>query len=112
MEFKATQKAVKQNYYHTIKVPYCGLQHLLAHKNRTAYTAGVYGWNADVYEVKPNTAIITGYRPFGNIEPPYELTEDFDTKAQHILYNYAYDYEERTELLNELIDEYIERVTK
>lgn len=66
MKHKTTEKAIEQNYYKIIKVGYCNLQYLLQYEEPVAYTSGVYGWNADVYDFG-NIAIVTGYRPFGNI---------------------------------------------
>ena len=47
-------------------VRYCALQTTfkVAEMEPIYYTAGVYGWNADVYILK-GSAIVTGYRPFG-----------------------------------------------
>ena len=47
-------------------VRYCALQtaFAVAEMEPIYYTAGVYGWNADVYILKGG-AIVTGYRPFG-----------------------------------------------
>ena len=66
---RTTKKAVLANYQDVIVTPYCHLQKELAHHSPRYYTAGVYGWNADIYEVEHNgeiVAICTGYRPFGN----------------------------------------------
>ena len=55
-------------YRNVIKVGYCDLQNALIGIEPNFYTAGVYGWNADVYVIDRDTVIVTGYRPFGNIE--------------------------------------------
>ena len=39
------------------------------------YTAGVYGWNSDVYVIGYDTVIVTGYRPFGNTELPRSVID-------------------------------------
>lgn len=47
-----------------IKISYCGAWYLLKDLQPVGYTAGVYGWNADVYDV-PGAWIVTGYRFYG-----------------------------------------------
>ena len=86
MKPRVTQKLVKESYANVISVGYCGLQHLLRYENPRAYTAGVYGWNADVYEFG-GTAIVTGYRPFGDTVPR-ELIEKYEKKAKAISEKY------------------------
>ena len=66
MKFRTTQKAIKQGYNNVISVPYCALQSLLRCEDPIAYTTRVEGWGADVYAFG-DTAIVTGYAPFGNI---------------------------------------------
>ena len=63
MAFRVTQKAVKDNYSRIYKAGYCAMQYLLRPFNRAAYTAGIYGWNYDVFEpFQDGVAICTGYR--------------------------------------------------
>ena len=82
MKFKTTQKAIRANYNEIICVPYCGLQNLLNYENPVAYTARCEGWAADIYDMGGGVAIVTGYAPFGNIRPPYELRERYETDAE------------------------------
>lgn len=49
----------------TYAVGYASLQYLFHFENPVAYTAGVYGWNSDIYLLHGNTYISTGYRPCG-----------------------------------------------
>lgn len=72
MKYKATKKAVAEGYAHIVYTGYCGLQEALGIIAPTAYTTGVYGWNADVYDFGPY-AIVTGYRPFGDIRMPEDM---------------------------------------
>lgn len=60
---KLKEKEVKENYK-CYSIGYCEAQDLLSLEGVNFYTAGVYGWNADIY-IFGNTAIVTGYRPFG-----------------------------------------------
>lgn len=109
MKFKTTQKAVKEGYRNIIEVGYCGLQHLLYYKDPVAYTSGVYGWNADIYEIGRGSAICTGYRPFGDIRVDYELVKEYDNKAREIIHSTRFDDNPR-EKIDELLNEFIEKV--
>ena len=108
MKFKTTKKEIMRGYYKVIEAGYCGLQHLLYYKNPIAYTCGVYGWNADIYEVAAGVAICTGYRPFGNVDIDYELAREYDEKAQKIICNTK--IENVKEELEKLLKEFLEKV--
>lgn len=83
MKYATTKKAILSNYPNVIKVGYCSLQTLLKFRSPSAYTASkTYGWRADVYEITPDTVIVTGYAPFGNIDPDYEIVKKYEEKAQ------------------------------
>ena len=62
----------------TVRVGYCGAQWLLSYLTPAYYTAGVYGWNCDVYTVAGLT-ICTGYR--GMVGEPAVLTADYERRA-------------------------------
>lgn len=91
MKFKTTQKEIRANYNKIICVPYCGLQNLLNYESPIAYTVRREGWAADIYDMGGGVAIVTGYAPFGNIRPSYELRERYETQAEKIRYEYSYD---------------------
>lgn len=91
MKFKTTQKEIRANYDKIICVPYCGLQTLLSYESPVAYTVRREGWGADIYDMGGGVAIVTGYAPFGNIRPPYELRERYEEQAEKIRYEYNYD---------------------
>lgn len=111
MKFKTTQKAVKEGYRNIIKVGYCDLQYLLYYKNPVAYTSGVYGWNADIYEIGRGSVICTGYRTFGDIRPDYKLVREYDKKAEKIVLSWnEYKHDEILKMLDELLNEFIEKV--
>lgn len=61
MKIKTTRKAIVDSAVNVKCAGYCDLQHLLRNHSPIAYTAGVYGWNFDVYDVYGVT-ICTGYR--------------------------------------------------
>ena len=75
MKTKITKKAIMSAYRNVIKVGYCDLQDALKWREPNYYTAGLYGWNSDVYVIDCDTVIVTGYRPFGNIELPRSVVD-------------------------------------
>lgn len=79
----------------TVRVGYCGAQWLLSYLTPAYYTAGVYGWNCDVYTVAGLT-ICTGYR--GMVGEPAVLTADYERRARA-----AADEDERNAILAEWI---------
>ena len=86
MKFKTTQKAIKNNFAKIIIVPYCGLQHIFSagNMNPIAYTTRAEGWAADIYDCGGGVAIVTGYAPFGNIRPAYEVVRRYDDAARKL----------------------------
>ena len=111
MKFKTTQKEVLNGYRYVISEGYCDLQHLLYYRNPVAYTSGIYGWNADIYEIRNGVAISTGYRPFGNIKPDYELAREYDNKALDLINEYRNkDFDDLKKELDKLILEFVKKV--
>lgn len=112
MKFKTTQKAIRANYNKIICVPYCALQNLLNYESPVAYTVRREGWAADIYDMGGGVAIVTGYVPFGNIRPSYELRKRYETDAEKIRYNYSLAWEEQRKQLEQLARAFIEEVTR
>jgi len=110
MKYKTTRKAVMNGYQDVISVGYCRLQTLLRCESEIAYTIRREGWGADIYHFG-NTAIVTGYAPFGNIRPDYETTKKYEAAAERIAYNYNLTWEEQKRQLAELINDFIKEVT-
>lgn len=110
MKFKTTQKEIRANYNKIICVPYCGLQTLLNYESPVAYTVRREGWAADIYDMGGGVAIVTGYVPFGNIRPSYELRERYETQAEKIRYDYSLSYEQQRESLKGLARDFIKEV--
>ena len=106
MKFKTTRKAVMANYVKIIKVGYCELQYLLNYESPIAYTSGVYGWSADIYDFG-GVAICMGYNPFGNICPNWELLKKYEEEAKEIILSNSDD--KRTQLDN-LLEKFIDEV--
>lgn len=111
MKYKTNKRAIMSGYTNVIRVSYCGLQTLLRHENETAYITRREGWAADVYDFG-NTAIVTGYAPFGNIAPGYDVVHAYETRAQKIAYNYDLTWQEQRDTLRDLITAFIAEVTQ
>ena len=111
MKFKTTQKAIRGGYSDIIRVGYCDLQYLLKFENPIAYTTRVEGWAADVYSVK-NRAIVTGYSPFGNIKPPYDLVREYDDQARAIATDWNMPQDIKREKISALLSAFIDEVSK
>lgn len=111
MKFKTTQKEIKANYNTIICVPYCELQNLLEYESPVAYTVRREGWAADIYDMGSGVAIVTGYAPFGNVRPSYELRERYERTAEKIRLNYSVSFEEQKNDMHNLQRAFIEEVT-
>lgn len=107
MKIKVTQKQVKASHVHTIKVGYCNLQYLLSRRTANYYTVRTEGWASDIYSVGIY-AISTGYGPFGDVKPSYDLVRLYDLKAEEILTNFD-SYQEQKQALDDLIYEFIQK---
>lgn len=83
MAIQTTQRETTRRNDLCISVGYCDLWHTLHEcaDGKDAYTAGVYGWNADIYEFD-TFAIVTGYRPFGKDILSHEFCKKWEKKAQ------------------------------
>lgn len=111
MERKMLKKEVNGYYSNVISVGYCDLYYLLKCLDREGWTCGVYGWNADIFEVNKSTAIVTGYRPFGNISSnKYELNNKYNEKARKIWNNSKMKYETKVVKVKLLLEEYTKEV--
>ena len=82
MKTQTTKKAIMGAFENVIRVGYCDMQDALQWREPNFYTAGVYGWNADVYVIDYDTVIVTGYRPFGNMELSREVIDTLNKCAE------------------------------
>ena len=107
MERKLKMKEVKSWYNNIVSVGYCDLWYLLKCIDRDGYTSGVYGWNADVFQIGMNTCIVTGYRPFGNIDSnKYSINKEYNEKAKKIWNDNRMNYETKKAKVEKLLKEY------
>lgn len=111
MGFRVTQKEIKANFSKIISVPYCGLQNLLNCESPVAYTTRREGWAADIYDMGGGVAIVTGYAPFGNIRPAYELLKRYEKQAESIRNTSPLSWSVHREKLRQLAKEFIAEAT-
>ena len=90
-ENENNKKAIINAYENVIKVGYCDLQDALKWREPNFFTAGIFGWNSDVYVIDDDTVIVTGYRPFGNIGLPREVINTLNKCAASITHYLEYD---------------------
>ncbi len=83
MKLKTTKANVKENYYRVLSIGYCDAQYLLNYKNAFGYSAGVYGWACDYYDID-GVCISTGYSPLANknMRDDYSLIREYEDKAK------------------------------
>lgn len=110
MKKQVSQKFIRENYKNIIGVGYCELWALLRCKEPKYYTSGVYGWNADIYQVDNETVIVTGYRPFGNIKG-YRLGVEVNQEATKVI-RVNHDWNKIEEKLDKLIEKFVKEVNQ
>ena len=108
MKFKATKKAMKDNYHYIISIGYCNAYYLLRDEKPIAYSAGVYGWQCDYYDVD-GVLISTGYNTLNNKNTyaDYEIINEYETKAEKIISNKEINYETQKQQVKALLKEFI-----
>ena len=84
MKTKTTKKAIMSAFENVIRVGYCDMQDALKWREPNFYTAGVFVWKADVYVIDDDTVIVTGHRPFGNMELSREVIDTLNKCAESI----------------------------
>lgn len=108
MKLQTSKKQVLNSFYKVISVPYCGAQSLLNCHSPFAYSAGIYGWSCDYYQIG-NVCISTGYSPVGT-PVNYNLLRDLELKAEKLRGDYSIEYSDLCKQLDELITELINSV--
>lgn len=105
MKYKTTRKAIVSGTpeKRLVCAGFCDLQMLLRNHDPVAYTAGVYGWNFDVYEVYGMT-ICTGYR--GMPGRRANNIGEYEAKARALFDNKSISYEEMGEKIENLLREF------
>lgn len=103
---RVTKKSINNNFPVVIEAGYCDLQHLLKYRDAIGYTAGTLGWDADIYAINAGVAIVTGYRPFGNVKPSYDLIHAVDEKARRLTEGCT-DYDYCKKICNKVIGQFV-----
>lgn len=114
MKLKTTRKEIKNNVpeKYIWKAGYCSMQHLLYYKNPIAYTSGVYGWNFDLYDIG-GVYFTTGYRNMIGKQVDYDLLNKYEDQAKEIInLRGKYEYDEKKDLVNNLLKEFIKELYK
>ena len=113
LKIQVSKKQITDNYKNVICVGSLNLYYLLRFKDARFYTAGMYGWNADIYEISNNTVIVMGDRPFGNIKPEYDIVRGFEDRAKEIIARSDFSkYEEHEKAIDDLLGEFMQVVLK
>lgn len=110
MKFKTTQKEIRANFNKIICVPYCELQTLLNYESPVAHTVRREGWAADIYDMGCGVAIVTGYAPFGNVRPDYDICRKYEKQAEKIRYNYDLSYDRQRDMMKSLAKKFVKEV--
>lgn len=103
MKIRTTRKAIVQNSDNIVSAGYCDLQYLLRFHEPKAYTAGVYGWNFDMYHIYGVT-ICTGYRNMPGRRAAG--IKEFESKAADVINAHFLRYDEQREELEKLVKEF------
>lgn len=100
MKLKTSMLKVNQNYNKIISIGYCDLESLLAYKEPFAYSAGLYGWSCDYYNID-GVIICTGYRTLNDkgVAFDYKIVKKYNSQA------IGKNEEEKNKLLKAFIDE-------
>lgn len=106
MKLKTTKKQIRENFNTILSIGYCDAQYLLDCKNPFAYSAGLYGWSCDYYQIG-NICICTGYSPIGT-PVNYELLNELEKKAEQIKKDHNLSSSDREKQLDELLKQLIE----
>ena len=105
----ATKKEILNGFKNVIAISYGCAQNLLHCVRANYYTySKVHGWQADVYIIDNDTAIVTGYAPFGNVKVDYALLKEYEKKAERVYYTVNH-YDDRTNILKMYLIEFIEK---
>jgi hypothetical protein len=103
MKLQTTKKEIRNGFKTIVSIGYCDAQYLLKYKEPFAYSAGIYGWSCDYYQIG-NKCISTGYQPIG-INVNYTKLESLENKAQKIVFNNELKYDDKVSQIDALLDE-------
>ena len=106
---KKTYKAAAKDCTKIISASYCSMQNLLRYQEPVTYCVGVYGWGCDNYTVD-GVLISTGYRPIRGLNESQDvcaLVNEYEAKAEHIIYATNETHENKIKAVNALLEEFV-----
>lgn len=106
MKLQTTKKQIRQGYNTILSVGYCELQSLLNYESPFAYSAGVYGWSCDYYNID-GVVICTGYSTIGE-RVNYDLVKEYEAKAEKIRRD-MYTHKDISKKLSKLVREFVKK---
>lgn len=111
MKFRTTKKEIKSNYNRIIRIGYCDAEYLLNYHSPIAYSAGVYGWACDYYDID-GILISTGYAPLDNknTKSNYENTRKYNEAARTIIHGNSKTDDMRSQV-DDLLHQFISEAT-
>lgn len=107
MKYQTTRKAIVYGSSKIRFAYYCEIQTLLQAHSPVAYTAGIYGWNFDVYEIDGVT-ICTGYRNMPGTHA--NNAREYEQRANAIMNEHDRKYESRRDDVEKLLHEFIAQI--
>lgn len=110
VKLKATKKEMRNGYRYILGTGYCTMQSLLKEQKAIAYSAGVYGWACDYYDVD-GVLISTGYSPLynKNVAGSYPIILEYENKAlaiDEMRLPLEERKENKTALIKEMLDKF------
>lgn len=102
---------MKENFKNVIRVEERDALNLLFTKNPIASVSGVDGWKCDIYDIN-GVAIVAQYRMLENIRPYSEILYKYENKAAKLLAASVPDFNTRLNRIDQLLNQFIEEVTK
>lgn len=83
MKLKITNKKVKENYARIYNLNTCKSDRILSLFNAFGYTCGIYGWNADFYDID-GVCVCVGYRSLIGQMPTEEQKKKINKLAEKV----------------------------
>ena len=109
MRVKVTKKQILEDNFHVYGVGYCELQTLLRYEHSPFYSAGIYGWACDYYQVD-DVIISTGYGYVGR-KTDYKTVNKYEKLAQKIVYgDNDLTYEQKQRKVTRLFHKFIAEI--
>ncbi|HCF38656.1 MAG TPA: hypothetical protein DER56_06285 [Thermosipho africanus] len=112
-KYRTTKKAMKESYDYIIGTGAANLYYLLKYRSPFAYSARAEGWACDYYDVN-GVLISSGYDYIDSKrtkKADYKMISEYNGKAREISGNYDLDYEQKKEMVESLLNDFIKEAT-